>query len=99
MSNYWLDKKKQKEQAEMPQTLTVSIWDFESALAEEIRKSMEPVYVTSNCPPELLKRLGNTITSDQVKIVEIPELMVDLNPGPYDAPEVQPNEKGWELDL
>lgn len=87
MSNYWLDRKKQKEQAEMPQTLTVAIWDFESALADEIRKSMEPIYVTSNCPEYILKALGNPITS------------IDLNPGPYDAPEVQYNEKGWELDL
>jgi len=93
MSNYWLDRKKQKEQAEMLPTFTISIWDFESALAEEIKKSCEPIYVTSNCPAELFKALGNTITSDQIKIA------IDLNPCPYDAPEAQYNEKGWELDL
>lgn len=24
---------------------------------------------------------------------------IDLNPGPYDAPEFQCNEKGWDVDL
>lgn len=96
MSNYWLDKKKQREEAEAAshQTVYVSIWDFERELAEEIKKAMEPIW----CAPASLN-LSDTISSDQVKISDFTiDLTLDL--GPYDAPEYNPKEeKGWELDL
>lgn len=94
MSNYWLDKKKQREEAETLQpTVYVSIWDFEKELAEEIKKAMEPIW----CPPASLN-LSDTISSDQVKISDF-TLDLNLDLGPYDAPEAQQTEKGWELDL
>jgi len=90
--NYWLDRKKRREETEHFKTIYVSVWNFENYLGEQIKLSLsdticsEQVIISDFALPPLTTELPPWNT----------ETYNSLDLGPYDAPEV---EKGWELDL